>query len=307
VALAVAAFTIPQQPAARACHSAASTPTGIVVWGGARACGVGVVDDGAVWKWDGKTWSSSPGPAMVPREDALLVSDGTPAGLTLIGGRRDGRVQADVWQHSGSAWKQAAVTGGPGAIEHGAAAFDPKRKRVVVFGGAVGRARSSKTWEWTGDRWIEFDVPGPAPRVGHGMAWSEADGGVLLYGGFAANQFRDLWRWDGRQWTQLTGQGPTFSEGHVVAEAPTGIYVVGPGLADSTAGRLWQWRAGAFHEVGASGPRLTIGATATFDRARGGLLYWGGSNATGAPSSAPHEFDGARWRAVGSVGASATR
>lgn len=297
--LVIVASALAQTPGGRACHSAAATPFGIVVWGGARVCGVGVVDDRSVWTWNGTAWSSSPGPDMVAREDALLVSDGSSQGLTLIGGRRDGHVHADVWRGDGAMWKQVNTTGGPGPIEHGAAAFDPKRKRVVVFGGGTGRTRGAKTWEWTGERWLEFEVPGPAPRVGHGMAWSEADGGVLLYGGFAAEQFRDLWRWDGRAWLRLTDQGPTFTEGHVVAEAPAGIYIVGPGRTDAATVRAWQWRDGAFHAAGGDGPRMRLGATATFDRTRRALIYWGGSDPAGTPSETVQEFDGSRWRTIG--------
>ena len=168
----------------------------------------------------------------------------------------------------------------------------------MVFGGAAGRAFSTKTYEFDGSRWYELDAPGPAGRVGHGMAWSEVDGGVLLYGGFSEQQFRDLWRWDGTRWTQLSAEGPTYTEGHVVAEAGDGIHVVGPGLGSETAARVWHWDGRAFKAVGEAGPILRVGATATYDRRRSTLIYWGGSDGTGSPSDVLHEFAGTVWRTV---------
>jgi hypothetical protein len=286
-----------QAPAARACHGAAATQRGIEIWGGARECGVGELSDSAVWLWNGTSWQRQAGPRIVPREDALLVFSPTDSALLLIGGRRAGTVFEDVFRRDRSGWRAVAASGGPGPIQHGAAAYDPVRKRVVVFGGAVGATFSNRTFEWDGARWHVFAAPGPLPRVGHGMAWSAADGGVLLYGGFREQQFRDLWKWDGARWQQLTGAGPTFTEGHVVAEADSGVYLVGPGLSDAGAVRVWRWQRGVFSEAGPAGPPRRTGATATYDRKRGVLLYWGGSPDTqGGPSGAIHEFDGRRWR-----------
>ena len=294
---AVAASAFAQdRPAPRACHSAAATVHGIVIWGGARACGVGEVSDSALWLWNGIIWERQSGPRIVPREDALLVYSTADSALFLIGGRRAGQAYADVWRRDRSGWRAISATGGPGAIQHGAAAYDPARRRVVVFGGAPGRSFSNGTFEWDGTRWHEFDVPGPAPRVGHGMAWSQADGGVLLYGGFGENPFRDLWKWDGQRWQKLSSAGPTYTEGHVVAEADSGIYIVGPGLETAATVRVWRWQRGAFTPLGTAGPPLRVGATATYDRARRVLLYWGGSTEAGGPSAVAHEFDGVRWR-----------
>lgn len=285
-----------QRPAARACHSAAPTAAGVVVWGGAQACGVGVLSDSVLWRWDGVRWQALPGPPIPPREDALLAPFGDD--LVLIGGRRDGQVASDLWRFDGARWRRVDAAGGPGPIEHGAVAYDPVRRRVVVFGGAVGRTFDAKTYEFDGTRWSAFDVAGPAPRVGHGMAWSAADGGVLLYGGFREDSFRDLWRWDGRRWERLAADGPTPTEGHVVAEAADGILIVGPGLDGGGAVRAWQWRQGAFHPFGPAGPPLLIGATATFDRGRGALVLWGGRAEGGPPSDAIHELGAQGWRRI---------
>jgi hypothetical protein len=171
------ASTVVAQPAPRACYSAAATPAGMVIWGGARACGVDVLSDSSVWRWNGTRWQSFAGPPIVPREDALLIP-GPDSTLTLIGGRRAGVVYSDVWRFDGRRWLHSTPAGGPGELQHGSAAYDPVRKRIVVFGGAVGRTPNGRTWEFDGAAWHAFDVPGPAPRVAHGMTWSADDGGA---------------------------------------------------------------------------------------------------------------------------------
>jgi hypothetical protein len=296
MALCAVPATTQERPAPRACHSAAASNRGVVIWGGARACGVGELSDSALWLWNGTIWRRETGPRTLPREDALLVYSSADSALVLLGGRRAGQAFADVWRRDQSGWSALPASGGPGAIQHGAAAYDPVHRRTVVFGGAVGRTFSNRTFEWDGTRWHVFDVPGPAPRVGHGMAWSQADGGVLLYGGFQENQFRDLWKWDGTRWQQLNSAGPTYTEGHVVAEADSGIFIIGPGLDNGSVVRIWRWHRGTFTPLGGAGPPVRVGATATFDRARRILLYWGGSTSSGGASAVTHEFDGVRWR-----------
>ena len=112
--------------------------TASCVWGGARACGVDVVGDSAIWRWDGQVWRSTPGPPLLPREDALLVSDPEGASLTLIGGRRGGRAYADVWRFDGKTWREIPASGGPGAIEHG---FGSIRSQAKAHRGLRWRSR----------------------------------------------------------------------------------------------------------------------------------------------------------------------
>jgi hypothetical protein len=160
---------------------------------------------------------------------------------------------------------------------------------------------SSRTYEWDGSRWHVFDVPGPGARIGHAMAWSEEDGGVLLYGGFSEQgQFRDLWRWDGTRWSQLTAEGPTHTEGATMSEAPRGIYITGAGLnaAESAPSKTWQWSGGRFTELAASGRATRVGAATVFDRTRGVMVLLGGADESGRPDRSIHEYDGTRWRSV---------
>jgi hypothetical protein len=250
-----------------------------------------------VWLWNGTGWRSLPGPPIAPREDALLVSDPASSRVWLYGGRRRDQVFSDLWLFDGTSWQLLDADGAPGALEHAAAAWDRERRRLIVFGGAVARATSGRTWVYDGIRWTNFDAAGPAPRVGHGMTWSSAEDAVVLYGGFGAEQFRDLWQWDGSRWHLLASEGPSYTEGHVVTEAKDGIHIVGTGLNQSdTLVRVWHWDGKAFHVMGGTGPSSRVGATATWDARRGALVYWGGSTTSGAVDARPpSEFVASRW------------
>ncbi|MFQ5507494.1 MAG: kelch repeat-containing protein, partial [Planctomycetota bacterium] len=62
-----------------------------------------------------------------------------------------------------------------------AMAYDPIRKRVVLFGGffgpltpvkVAGRVYFDDTWEWDGKTWQpRRPLHSPSPRNGHGMAY----------------------------------------------------------------------------------------------------------------------------------------
>lgn len=289
------------RPAPRACFSATTADAGVVIWGGARACGVNVLSDSMLWTWNGTRWEAQSGPPIAVREDALLLEGPRPGTMTLIGGRRDGVVFQDVWTRENGRWRRSSESGGPGAIQHGAAAIDRARQRIVVFGGGVGTTMSGRTWEWDGLQWHQFDVAGPDARVGHGMAWSAVDSGVVLYGGFSPQgSYRDLWRWDGARWTRLSTDGPTHTEGALVSEAAHGIYVVGAGLSPAAGApvRAWTWDGRTFRPASEPGPPLRIGASTLFDRARGAVVLFGGSDDQGTPTADTWELAGRTWRLV---------
>ena len=69
-----------------------------------------------------------------------------------------------------------------------AMAYDPARKRVVLFGGTIGNLVSPRlmrdTWEWDGTRWIKLQPPtSPPGRAQHAMAYDPVRQTVLMHGG----------------------------------------------------------------------------------------------------------------------------
>jgi hypothetical protein len=114
------------------------------------------------WEWDGASWKklSSEGPQ--PRARHRMAFDKRAGVIVLYGG--DGvkaqpgqgfRVLDDMWTWDGSRWTQVK-TPGPGKRFMHAMAYDPRRGKVVLYGGGSGAKSLDDTWEWDGKQWSEI-------------------------------------------------------------------------------------------------------------------------------------------------------
>ncbi|MBE2197368.1 MAG: hypothetical protein IAE79_02080 [Anaerolinea sp.] len=94
--------------------------------------------------------------------------------------------------------------------------YDTKRGVAVLFGGrrsfrSEGDLEAkyvtllNDTWEYDGEKWYEVKTPqSPLPRYLHAMAYDEARGVIVLFGGADAdnNALNDTWEYDGITWVQ---------------------------------------------------------------------------------------------------------
>jgi hypothetical protein len=157
------------------------------------------------------------------------------------------------------AWKRVA-TEGPAGRARTAMAYDSKRGRVVLFGGASASPGPNQpqtfladTWLWDGERWQKAADSIPPGRYAHGMVFDERAGVVLLYSGAAAHRnapLSDMWQWDGERWTEirLTGPTPGYRYQPVMvydrARARTVLY---GGMAD--AHDTWEWDGHGWQQI----------------------------------------------------------
>lgn len=85
-------------------------------------------------------------------------------------------------------------------------AFDPIRRRVVLFGGTTGPlADLADTWEFNPatNQWSEVAIAGPSPRNGCQLAHDPLTGKMVLFGGAGRDGAFDLagtWLYNGVQW-----------------------------------------------------------------------------------------------------------
>ena len=87
-------------------------------------------------------WRTRPGDAG--RRRGLVLHGGVVLGTT--GASFDG-----VWEHDGQGWLPRPAAGGPGKRGWHAMAYDPRRARVVLFGGADARFKlHADLWAWNG-------------------------------------------------------------------------------------------------------------------------------------------------------------
>lgn len=108
-------------------------------------------------------------------------------------------------------WVPLELNTNPPPLEHAAYAYDTKRNKLIMFGGAnyVNEQwiYKNETWEWDGKKWLNVSPPpedSPKGRTSTGMAYDEERGVIVLYGGYnKSSTLCDTWEWDGEKWRWL--------------------------------------------------------------------------------------------------------
>jgi hypothetical protein len=127
------------------------------------------------------------------------------------------------------AWEPIAVTNaGPGGRSDAAAAFDPSRHAVVVFGGQSPTYQGDAWWlPVGGGSWQRFNPIGtkPTPRILHSMIMDLADDELVIFGGRYDRYLNDVQTMTltaPLQWIPNPGQGnpPSARAGHAAVYDP---------------------------------------------------------------------------------------
>ena len=139
--------------------------------------------------------------------DGVLLVTAPPEGVHEAG-------PMPLWRWDGAAWSEVEAPGpAPTARSFFAAAHDPVRDVVVVYGGEDADGVSDETWEWDGAAWRRFEASAPGARAAGSLAWDPGSSRVVLYSGNGADAEPgvirdDAWAWDGKAWTRLAESGP---------------------------------------------------------------------------------------------------
>jgi hypothetical protein len=233
------------------------------------------------------------------------VYDGGRQRIVLFGGRREtvnGHVELlhDMWEWDGTIWHEIANTGLP-KILHATTAYDPVRKRVLVYGGLEGNGISRLLREWDGIRWTVRDTLGPAGLIAGASAVDAT--GQLIVMATAPTGDRDprpprsmMWKWDGSTWTSAES-GPPFANLQPTASAPNGTiyfyqtkerWLTEPVMHVRSAEGVWSTVGGP------AGPGF-YGAAAAYDAGRNRFVVYGGARGGQQLVDETWEFDGMRW------------
>ena len=240
------------------------------------------------WAWKNGRWSlvaaSGPGPRTFP----AVAFDAARGDVVLFGGNRvlfgdsahPPAMLGDTWVLRGREWRRARASG-PSPRAEAAIAYDPRRARIVLFGGQARvdthLTRFGDTWEWNGERWQLVSRTGPSPRSGAAMAYVAHLGAVVLFGG-SGGPLADTWAWDGRAWTRLPAGDPPGRFNAVMARDPTtGLVVRFGGWDGSRRGSdTWELREAGWVLVDTTGPPARNHATLVAATDRGTVLLFGG-------------------------------
>jgi cysteine-rich repeat protein len=169
-----------------------------VMFGGATGFSV-ITTYNDTWTWNGTTWSQQlVANPPAPRYNGGFAYDTARGVAVLFGGQDTSAVFGDTWEWDGTTWTQRMVPG-PAARSGHAMAYDPVRRKIVMFGGAG----FADTWEYDG-AWTQVaPAASPPPRTGLVMAYDPRRARVVAFGGSAPGSYlADAWEYDGQSWSQ---------------------------------------------------------------------------------------------------------
>jgi hypothetical protein len=284
-------------PPARARHAMTfdSARAKVVLFAGDT--GSSILQD--AWEWEGAsgTWTErTPAGASPPaRSSHAMAYDSARGKVVLFGGDTGAPVQ-DTWAWDGASgtWTDRTPTGASPPARHShAMAYDSARGRVVLFGGDTGTPMQD-TWEWDGARgaWTNRTPTGGSPpaRAMHAMAYDEARGRVLLFGGHTCSGciLQDTWEWDGESgtWTDMapTGASPPARDSHAMAyDSARGTVVLFGGYGGEFPPKdTWEWdgATGTWTDRTPASPRERFSHAMAYDSARDRVVLFGGAAST---------------------------
>jgi cysteine-rich repeat protein len=267
----------------------------------------------ATYEWNGATlsWTAISQTTATGRTHVTMAYDAARKQIVMFGGGgaittfpRPNTVLSDTWLRTGSAaWTQPAAFAEPPARYRSATAYDPIRKKVVLFGGQSNATTMlNDTWEWDGRSWAQVSVASPPPiRAGHGLDFDTKDTtqSIRLYGGDnTTSTFTDVYRFTGTAWTAVASAGRTSTKGATLSyDVQNDRLVTFGGLvtASSTVtNQTWVWTAagGWSSPSPATKPPARDDAATAYDPVRQRTVLFGGDPNNGQQFSDVWELSG---------------
>ncbi|MBN2491919.1 MAG: hypothetical protein JXQ29_13815 [Planctomycetes bacterium] len=214
----------------------------------------------------------------------------------------------NVWEWDGTTWTRKAPAIGPAPRYQNAVVYDAARQAVVAIGG-VGRGASSylllaDVWEWDGKIWTDRSPPpAPHPRASSAVAFDDARGRVVLYGGFVNGNLADTWEWNGLSWDMRQPQhSPPPVRYHALAYDSERKCVVlfggragAPSATEKVIAETWEWNGSDWVQRNpVSSPSARQEHALAYDAARRWVVLFGGYD-TKVPLSDTWTWDGTNW------------
>ncbi|HUQ82632.1 MAG TPA: hypothetical protein VM076_15895 [Gemmatimonadaceae bacterium] len=258
----------------------------------------------SLWAWDGRRWTCVSNDGPPGRADTFLGFDAARNRLVLFGGRvfeggRRFHFVRDTWEWDGRRWT-LADTAGPGPRIHGAIAYDPTRRRIVVHGGGGADDLLADTWEWMGASWRQVPVRVSAGTIGDALLPS-SQGLTLLavsedHSPDCPSAFHgSLFQIQADSLVRISPPGPCISPIAPATAAPNGFLLYTGWNLDEPA-TTWLWASGSWSRAG-SAPTRRRGTAMAYDEQRGRVVLFGGTDDTGTLGDT-WEWDGKQWTRI---------
>lgn len=229
--------------------------------------------------------------------------------VLLTASNKSGR--QELWNWDGKQWTFIPGSG-PEARELGGAAYDARRKRIVLYGGMglkPSADRKADTWEWDGKNWHQMTDTHVGTRDHHAMAYDEARGKTVLFGGAKSSELLETatWEWDGDKWKQVATQGPGGRAHFAMVYDSKRKQVVlfgGMDQRNKVHNDTWAWDGMTWQKLSAEGPPPRYRHSMTFDSDAGVIILFGGLPAGRSDTSFEDTWiwDGQQWKEIKMAG-----
>lgn len=222
--------------------------------------------------------------APIPHSNPVMVYMDHLEAPVLIGEKSDSHAFKRTWLWD-STWREIKCkVNPPPGIGH-AAAYDSKRKRVVMFGGSKSISYDGSTWLFDGENWTELKIEGPRPRRWHQMVYDEVNDHIILFGGELKGlaTANDTWIFDGTSWKEIDAKGPKRKQhGMVYDPVQDHTIMYGGNVADyrkaeiRTLNDTWVFKDQQWKPLEIASPFQRHGFGLGFDNNKGWPVLFGG-------------------------------
>jgi hypothetical protein len=124
------------------------------------------------WSYDGTTWAQQVPAGASPPTGGPMVYDPAMGKMVLFG--------AGTWTYDGTTWSQRSNGTIPPARQTASMTYDPRHKRIVLFGGTTSAGILNDTWIYDGTTWTQQSTA-MSPPSGGPMAYDPDSRQIVLF------------------------------------------------------------------------------------------------------------------------------
>lgn len=240
-------------------------------------------------------WTKIDANGPEPRTFASFAFAGPGYGVLLFGGNRvlfgsdknPAHMLGDSWLLRDGKWIRLETQTAPEPRAEAAAAYDPKAKRLVLFGGYKLKdgtiERLEDTWEFKNGKWKRLSASGPPRGNGAAMAYDSSREAMVLFGGPTTQTDRGpgtgkTWIFRNDKWVPLNTAAPPniFNSAMATGFGPNGVVRFGGWTGERRIDETWALREGGWMRIGGRGPSARNHSAMVFDAANERLVLFGG-------------------------------
>lgn len=254
-----------------------------------------------------------------PRRGFALAYDKDREKVLLFGGFniKTRAIHNDTWEWDGNVWWEVPIdqSNRPEPRFIMPVVYDSVHKKIVMYGGGdvdkwIGY---EETWEFDGQQWSKKSISGPGVRYGHGMAFDEVRGKVVVFGGMNSQlkQLNDFWEYDGNMWTQIKPSvvpSPRAFTSMAYDSNKKLVYIFGGSDNAKAFNELWTWDGINCKKISESGPVERILSGMAYDSKRKMIVIFGGGSDVRNGMDVykelgdTWEWDGNQWYQINCIG-----